>query len=60
MNDDGDAGLLDQSIYLNTYLYTHAQAIGLRNLVESEIENRHQLKRALQAQINEKMAELER
>jgi hypothetical protein len=36
------------------------QAIGLRNLVESEIEDRQRKKRALQAQINEKRSELDR
>jgi len=36
------------------------RAIGQRNMVESEVENRESKKRALQAQINEKMAELER
>jgi hypothetical protein len=42
------------------YLLRQPQAIGLRNLVESEVEDRARKKRALQAQINEKMAELER
>lgn len=36
------------------------KAIGLRNLVESESENRDRKKRALQAAVNEKMAALER
>jgi hypothetical protein len=36
------------------------QAIGLRNLVESEVEDRQRKKRGLQAQINEKLAELDR
>ena len=36
------------------------KAIGQRNLVESEADNRETKKKALQAQINEKMAELER
>lgn len=36
------------------------QAIGQRNFVESEIENRENKKKAIQAQINEKMAELDR
>mmetsp|Transcript_5041 Transcript_5041/g.8607 ORF Transcript_5041/g.8607 Transcript_5041/m.8607 type:complete len:119 (+) Transcript_5041:229-585(+) len=36
------------------------KAIGQRNLVESETENRESKKKALQTQINEKIAELQR
>ena len=36
------------------------KAIGARNLVESETENRQRRQLALQSQINEKMAELDR
>ena len=36
------------------------KAIGQRNAVESEIENRENKKKAMQAQINEKLSELER
>ena len=36
------------------------KAIGQRNAVESEVENRENKKKALQAQINEKLSELER
>ena len=36
------------------------KAIGQRNAVESEIENREHKKKAMQAQINEKLSELER
>lgn len=36
------------------------QAIGLRNLVESEAENRIRKQQALQSQTNEKIAELDR
>ena len=36
------------------------KAIGQRNAVESEIENRGNKKKALQAQINEKLSQLER
>ena len=37
-----------------------SKAIGQRNMVESETENRENKKMALQTQINEKLAELER
>ena len=36
------------------------KAIGQRNAVETEIENRENKKNAMQAQINEKLSELER
>ena len=36
------------------------KAIGQRNAVESEIENRENKKKAMKAQINEKLSELER
>ena len=36
------------------------KAIGQRNFVESEVDNRGNKKKAMQAQVNEKMAELER